>query len=598
MTRRAIRLLAALLPCCALAWWGIALFRAAARETQRLGAAPPAARGAGGTDRPPPSIDEGSAIEAQRDRAASGSTAAAGDAVGSGSGRDEGVLLFAQRPRSFLLHVVDAASGAELRDVTVDDGEEGRSDRRFDAFGRRFESDRSLAPLALRGDSPLLVEPPSEGPRIGRLLIAAAGHEAVERRVDWWCGGERQVELRPAGSLRIAVQGAPSDAVLQLRLHQTTERGAALLQRRAERQLPHFGAATAVDSLAAGSWQVALFDLALPFEEQVAFAEAQVSEGASSELRLDYAAASRPTSVPFVGTITFDREWLAAAAASPKFALPVGLRLRQWPVVGLADPQLEWDVLLTPGERPEERRFDAQSAVPGDLAVEFPGWKTRYRTTLRVPSQGDTDVRVAIAAPAEVEVHAVGRDGPPRHTVPVVVMTAAAGPSHDGTPRFETLFTSGTYDDATLPWRMPSGWIELRGAASDGGRAFGDFGYPRAPAVAPFAPQRHFVAPGRNVIELAFDTLALLEVVLRDGATTLPWEASFTLTARRGGRVVAPLGQAADRDGPGLLASFEGEGPLELSVAGVPGYAVAEPLHVELRRGELVSVELPLLRRR
>ncbi|MBL8842725.1 MAG: hypothetical protein JNL90_14495 [Planctomycetes bacterium] len=611
MSRRAIRLLAALLLGASLAGWAAVQRGWFGRVGDRRGAGrgePTVAtsRDEAGRSRGD-SPDEGAAIEAQRDRAAVPPAAEEGaedaDEFGSGS----------SSPRPFTLRVIDAESGEALRGVTVSETVAGACEPWLDALGRPFEPLLSEAPFLAHGDSPLQVVPPRGAQLLGRVVVAAPDHEATERRVDWRGGGEWQIALRPAGALHVEVRGAPPEAQLRLRLHESAALqqqesdgrddglgpldatpGTAWIAREPERRLPLFGATATVDALATGRWTVALFDLSLPADAQVAFAEAEVPAGGDGSVVLDYRPPTLPSSVPFAGTLVFDRAWLEAAATSPNFALPIGMRLRQRPHVGLADEPTDWDVLLTPGERPEERRFDARSAVPGALSVEFLGWKSRYRTTLQVPPQGETDFRLEIAAPAEVEVRAIGREGPPDHSIAVAVASRVESAGSTGRPFFAPLFMSGTYEDATLPFRMPSGWIELRG---DSPRA-GDFGYPLPPPVAPFAPLRQFVAPGRNVIELPIDTLALLELVLRDGDALLPWQSPFRLQVRQGGRDVAPVDRAETSDDGALRASFEGEGRFELTVTGVPGYEAAGPLSIELRRGESIAVELPLPRRR
>ncbi|MSP15201.1 MAG: hypothetical protein EXR73_01085 [Myxococcales bacterium] len=564
----------------AAAWWGVA----GAGDSPQL--APPVVSGA------PASVGRSTATlpaiapEAERHddpvvRPRAGMESGEEDDFASGDAKSIPIIT-----QPVLLHVLDAETKAELRDVTVRRDPQDRSDEGVEGLLGEFNEARMEPhegrwrptppnprglPFWLHGDAPIHLAPDAPAARcIERLWVTAAGHELASLRVDWTSGGERFIELRPAGSVIVAITNATdsdeggfpmleirgyepvrqterfdrglADLTRQLKEHDRTPSSRAatvqLIRRAMEslRSLREAGNASddravlgralgpllpdvrsdeveggkvRLDALAAGRWRFAVYDRAASGVPLVACADTWVEPGREARVELTCTSPPPIALVACAGTLVVASEWLAHGG----YELPARINCRQSFRRGLGFITADWDVdLVATGEK-GVLRFDAGQAWPGELtlrALRARGMPIGLPTQQVGAEGGDLVVEIA----------------PPVVSEPAKILKEGAA---DGT-------------DADVP--------------------------------------------------------AELTIVLRDRAAIVPFEPAYTVVASGGAKPIEHVRAAPIDDSPAWRGFFfKYAGIASLVVYDVPGYLPSEPIDVELRPGATASVTIPLRRR-
>lgn len=516
--------------------------------------------------------------------------------------------------KPLLLTVVDFDDGRPLRGVTVDHRSQGSG-----PFAR---PEREAAPLAA-GASPVRLDPPAATAQLGEITVAVAGYESETLRIDWSRGGERRVALRPAGSLVVQVVDVPAGSQLAVRLFEreremarleamlrTVEGSEAIAGTRwMERQraaigwlhrwagntpplerldelLEQMGAdrqadldgegRVRFDGLREGDWRIGVMTTDRRLRAWVAVGEARVAQERVAEVQLRYVEPPERNNVALAGRLIVDRGWLASGAPP----LPTSFVLRSVGRNGISPgagaPQA---VALVPDGDPGVLRFDAGEWPPGDAAVTFEEW--RFALPFVVPDYPDR----------ELELHV-----PPPAIVTVQVRDLAGAPLPGACVRWRSVDDSRARTDAAFPivlsdaaglvtFAFPAGPIEISVA--------------RQPAELVLFHRRELLVAGANAIELVAREAAAVDVTLLEGEAAVPWEWHHRFEARgsRGAiEQVGILSPSGYRD-PSIRLLLDGDGPAQLRAAEIDGYFPSEPVDVELVRGGVASVEIPLRRR-
>ena len=524
--------------------------------------------------------------------------------------------------RGFLLHVVDAKTGAELRDCVI--RWQSKSDGEQSGFSADFPAG---APIA-RGDSPLRIEAPREGPQLDTLMVAVDRYATATFEVEWTGGGERTVALEPGASLTVVVPGAASEGTVQVQvrradwmeerldavLRQTRrnvatgdelapwlashERALARLRRGAigpevdvdlavalrlgrwERalQVDSEGRAT-FDDLPVGRWIV---DASAPPDRPPrGAAEVVMTAGARVTIELPLHAPSKLPLVRATGIVRFDAGWLESGMPP----LPTSFEVRPSAVsfIGPLAPGEEQLATLSAGDRREELRFDAGELPPGLVVARFGElfWSTRFD----VPEAGSDSIVIVVPPPTRVAVRVFDASAP----------------------------------DVAIPFQV--GWEAFDGAGSGAGYPYGDTRrsvdgspvdllVPRG-ALLLFAGtntsdfflnrSRHELTRASEEIAIELRAHAKLAVTLRDGQAIVPcdhdWSSRLYALDTRD-QPLRILCWETNSGSPSLTITFDRDGPARLHLEPVDGYAMVAPVPFELKRGETVQVELPITRAR
>lgn len=479
--------------------------------------------------------------------------------------------------KPFVLHVVDATTKRELREVTV------RSRRSVRLpIEVEWPANRELhfAPLA-QGDSPLTLPPPEGAARVDELDVACAGHQPRRLVVEWTGGGERRIELLRGGTLRLAVRDAPSSAQLEAHLVDGDQSpligmGSATAARIASAE----GAAFApIELLSAGRWRVELYDRGAAGDPQVGGGEAVVVADAETKVELDYVARPLQPLVPIAGRVVIDRAWFDGASEPP--TPPRRLAFWQEGRPSVRRSPAQWDVELETPSEPSSIPFDGGLALPGLLLVIVDDWECT--ALLEVPEQGSRELEVAVPPPADVVVTV--RDALTATPLEGIGLLASGNAVKRWRSRYvvaplawmRSLGTSGA--DGRVEFRMTAGEAHL-GVKGEGGRSW-DFQF----------------APGQNAVEMSLGAFATLRVQLRDGDAIVPWgEGAFAIVESGGRRCFSREARMLEGDPAGTLL-LDADGPVLVSVDGLAGYEASERFDVSLVRGTPTSIEIPLRRR-
>ncbi|MBL8840010.1 MAG: hypothetical protein JNL90_00595 [Planctomycetes bacterium] len=491
------------------------------------------------------------------------------------------------------------------------------------------------------GAAPLQLLPPPVTPlERDTLLVRAAGYERAKLVIDWTGGGERTLELRPAGGLDLDLEGAPAEMQFRVRLHSidAVAEEAKLLRQRIERAqrlgadmttgpwdrmvrrlrdqdrfvadvdpwkpsrevertlysiTTHRSASAAsftlcrVDDLATGRWAVALYDLPqdrakLPTLH--AYRRFDIVAGRRASLTLDDAPLpppSAPARVEFHGRVRFDRGWLAPGMGS----LPDRVTFRA--LAPPADRLHPWGVTsrLDDGATADEKLFGGVALPPGPAVATFGDWPYRVRFAVPEPLEGGSEppeVELAIPPPMELTVRATRRDGDlaivPADFDVIAASEPAALAGGSGEKR--------SNDGAPLLLRLPAGHWRIR-ARSDEHASW------------PTTVDRHVDRSGES-IDLALRESAFVELEYRDGEAIVPIESESLLRshlrgAALGEGIVGSLGAVHESTATLVI---DGEGAALLHLEEPPGYAPIAPVEVELVRGATVRVSVALERLR
>lgn len=474
--------------------------------------------------------------------------------------------------RPFVLHVVDATTRRELREVTVRHRQATMSTHAEMLTGIR--SDPHFVALA-QGDSPLKLSPPEGDSRLDELDVACAGHQSRRLRVEWTGGGERRVELAAAGTLRLSVRDAPGSAQLEAHLFEGGESPPIGVGSVADRIASAEGSAFApIALLAAGRWRIELFDRGATGDPRVGGGEVVVVAGAEAKLELDYVVRPLQPLVAIAGRVVVDRAWFDGISEPVP---PTRLSFWQEGRPSIRRSPTSWDVELAPTSDPAVVPFDGGLALPGPLVVVVDGWD--FSTLVEVPAEGSRELEIVVPPPADVAV---------------TVRDVVTGQPVEGA----RLLASGSH---VMTWRSRVVWSplvlsRLLGPSDARGRV--EFCVPAGEVtLAVNSRNWPFVfVPGGNEVELTVGAFAVLSLLLRDGDAIVPWDdgamtvveaAGQRCFSRTNTRPLGPVGQLV----------IDADGPVQVHVAGVAGYDSSDRFDVSLVRGETTSVEIPLRRR-
>lgn len=528
-----------------------------------------------------------------------------------------------------LLHVVDDATGAELKEAFV-----FRPPRATIPQLNSGLDHATLEPLVV-GDSPLSLAVPAGRVNRGAIAVRATGYELATLELDWSSGGERWIALRAAGGLDVTLIDPPPERTYELQLWScadleiAVQRGRERVERcvgsdppaqlsrlqwhyqeairrrwlidetpprtptrawgEALRTVPptrraavDAAATTGVDDLARGGWIVALF-----FADRAsadgsclaAVAKVAIEPGRRAALEL------RPEPLPLLrrrrveGLLRFDRGWLAAGM--PSLPRSVGVRALAMLDSGEIHGRRH---LLHETSRPEEWRFEADAILVGEALCTLPDWHfaLRFDVPELAGGAGDVAAFVELSVPPPVEI-----------TVRVV-----AAPSDRDLLAAEIDF-SGASDRAALvipplqgrrngarplSWWTPAGCLQVMAERSDGRGSIQWSG--------------EVTANETTELELVTKPHALLEVDLRDGRSRVPPTVEQLLASGVEGKGIERgiLSSVGAHDESTAILVIDGEGPALLHLEEPPGYAPIAPLEVELVRGESVRVSVTLER--
>lgn len=534
-------------------------------------------------------------------------------------------------PRPFLLHVIDAETGAELREVTVL--------READDSGAAIDDCELATALGLEplasGAAPLqLLSPPVTPLERDTILVRAAGYERATLDIDWTSGGERTIELRPAGGFDLDLEGAPAEMQFTVRLWsmEALEVEAKRLRRRIERLRSPSNAVAAlspewvarerrslelllaevdpslaspevaallqaippqrrtlaasfnvcrIDALAAGRWAVAL--LSVPREAMEpptlhAFSRFQIVAGERTALTLPWQPAVPQRQVAVRGRVRFDRGWLEPGHDP----LPSRVRLSTL-VPGSSSPGYPSEELpLQEGERPEERRFECSALPIGPAEAEFATWP--YRLRFDVPEPRDdtsaVEVELAIPAPMKLTVRTIASEGDSAIEPAQIQWCAANVPPGLHWP----IASERSNDGAPLLLCLPAGeWRVLARQRHD--------------ADWPATFDRRVETSGQT-LELLLHPEALLELEFRDGEAVVPIADSWIFGSQVVGAAIAEgiIGCLYDEHDSTRTVAIDGNGPALLHLEEPPGYAPIAPIEVNLVRGATQSLRVALQR--
>ncbi len=533
--------------------------------------------------------------------------------------------------RSLLLHVIDHFTGAQLHEVTV-----RRAAPRGAPADELVRFDELV--FVVQGAAPLRLLPPNGQPlHRDTLFVRASGYEQARIEIDWMAGGERTIELHPAGGLDLDLEGAPADTRFTVRLFSIdalTEE-AEWLRRRIERlrrsedraaspvppwlerkqrsldstiadllpvppsfevesllrSIPaqRIDVITAfsvrrIDDLAAGRWRAALYSNPRSVGAQArlhAVGSFDIVAGERSSLTLRYQAAAEQRLLAVRGHVRFDRGWLAPGMDP----LPGSVWLQS-----CMPSAAEWsangcEVRLDDGENDDERRFQGGSLPVGAAIATFLEWPYRVAFTVAEPLDGADEsavVELAIPAPTALTVRAVAHAGDATCIAADLRWVAASE------PRALEQFPGSPMASGSQP-------VDVRLPA-------GNWRFFAAPQGA-FGREQRFdrrVDRSGESIELVVCPSARLEVEFREGKTLVPADFQWLVCSRVTGPGVASgalvIEGAWDESVPTVM--IDGEGPALLSIDEPPGYAPIAPIEVELVRGATVQVSVALERLR
>ena len=512
--------------------------------------------------------------------------------------------------RSVLLHVVDSADGEPIQDVEI-----------FAAT-----DSRSISPLEV-GDSPLEILPGEHG--IERFWVQAPGYSRAWIAFDFGAGGERQIALEAAGELRVFVDAAPGDAELTLETRETgrareqferqvelaveyaermgrkpsgwTRRRLAALERlapsadpspseqraadvviaAADRRVPApRGEWVLLEHVAPGEWLVGVTD-GEHRERQLGFTFATVRAGARTECVVEVGEPTPPRLADVSGTVTLASVWSTLAETQR----PGILELTR--VEGTMGMQ-------TTLSRRKVDQFDALGAgsfrwnevglLPGTYSLGLPNFSFVSEFTLE--DRGTTEVHFVVPPPCSVDLLVTDRASGEPMDVREIEVWVGDGDVGRSAKRVRT------EDAGQFRFRAPRGSLHVR---------LDFFGQDY------FIVERAFaLRDDHHALTFAVAKAGRVRLNLWDGEARVPWDDSFFVRATplaEDGQLA--LGELADLGG---LVGWEQLGGRDvrhvLSPAGrfaivveaIPGFLPSAPREVDVGGGEIVDLDVPLVR--
>jgi hypothetical protein len=458
---------------------------------------------------------------------------------------------------STLLHVRNAQSRLELDGVETFKSSDWMTN--FDAHPGlvRKEDVQSLGP------SPVILGPRLTSSQSRRtLFVRAQGHAWNKVEIDDALGGDRIVDLSPAGSLDLSLT-APDGIIppgLQLRLRPAED-----LSGRTTLSVP-FDAqfSFAFDSIAAGSY-VASAELGERWDAVMrASAPVEVLAGHRTQVLLELQSEPEVEKARMAGTLHVPRE---LQLENPRLTL----KLLDTPVLG----QDSYQSLQLTASASRDGGLWSWSAA-GLQTGRYQIWmmELEWGVVVNLPETGLTDVHLELPLPAQVRVTTSDADT----GLPVEV------------------------DEVLWYCRWPEG---VNGSGlEDAKRAARDLWTLRAPRTTVvlhvWDPQFEFVeqevdlTAGDADVSLSLRRACGLVLSLLDGTTVLPWTDEFAAEFEP----VDHDGRATwSGRGPNLRQGVSAPGLYRVQVTAIPGYLPIEPFELQIPAGQWLEHTVKLQRR-
>lgn len=519
---------------------------------------------------------------------------------------------------SFLLHVLDAESRAEMRNVAVHAGP-GFS-RAGPLLGQLPDESRIVS-----GDSPLTLEAEPDQTWTSELVVVAPGRAATLLKVALRAGGETTVVLERGSTLSVEIAALPDGVNAELRLHHldrlrkrlapiverqrarveagdagpgvhpfherfaTLERGpdpaleldlrfaGAVLSEHADHLIPvHANGRREFEHLAAGKWVVSLVERIDESGYCRGFVRVDVATGERAASAVSWIPRPDPRTARIRGTLRVGREWATIPIDGRWIAILKGrgqdssLGSDDWfghtfksELAKTADPSLF--------------AFDFGRLPPGRYVLLLP----RFGVAVSRDVSADTAFDVVVPPPVEVEV---------------TLQSFAGG-------RVVT--------DVEVEWGAPVDFRDFREVAHrvnpDLERGCYRFFAPEGPIVVCTKAHGEPFATNAQVFRVGPDSRSFsmtvrpprvdLDVILLDGDQPLPqpWNADFKV--ERDGKSAGGL-YSFPAQGTHVTFRLEGPGRYRISAGALEGYEPPAPIEVDVREGEKNVLRIPMVRRR
>lgn len=461
----------------------------------------------------------------------------------------------ARWPEESVLHVRDQETGAELAPVSLVEVEDWPA-AQFGHPGAAAERARDAGPSPLR----LPIDEEMQDTRT--FFARSPGYAWGRIEIDERLGGERFLELAPAGELEVRFEGTVSDPGTRLRLYGTDP--APTFERALSDASP-----VKVEALAPGTYRLAV-EIGNYWQDPLVVGETPVEIVAgtrtSAHLRLE--AVEGPQRVPLAGVLVLPEEWELG-----EFELDFALL-----DTALGGDDGTFSIASTDMVPPRGggiRRWSSEGVQPGAWSVELR--ELGFSTALRVGPEGERDARIEIPPPGLILVRCLDEATGLEAQDVSVSWHGPVPPEMRGWSN-----QPAEWDESARRWRIraPFGAVSLKAW----GTAFGH--------------QSRAVEARPETLEITWKLARLmgLRLVLRDGSTEIPW--TQTMSAR----LEPTEGQAGIRSaqfGDGRYTLLQKEpGGYRLHVGPLAGYEPVPDMDVRLEAGVVLEQVIELQRLR
>lgn len=473
------------------------------------------------------------------------------------AGADGRLVVRARWPSSVMLRVVDRDSGKDLTDVLLLSGSS--------AHAADFPVKISLHEIVVSGKSSPVEIPAPDSPPMQRAYWARApGHAFNSIEIDHTSPGERILALDPAASLSVVFdKTTPFDA--NLRLYKLEDH----LGRRPQHEEWEWDIevrcgrqdSASVSDLAAGKYKIEVgVGRFAPQRTLLATSNVILSKGAFVTIHLHLEDMPAATEfAPFSGILKIPAEWQTENLQMTRTALDEAAGLGgQTPVTAHSLQKITRS----------SYSFDFGRVAPGKYGVKVkpPG----TFVTVEIPRGGRTDLEIVIPPPATLLVRVLDEDtGEP---VPDPRVTWS-GMVPDGVSAWEVMSATWNEEKNCYVLRAPVGPIEV--TASVDGYAI--------------ISKNVEMKAGTGNLTITTSRVSGVEFVFRDGTALVPVDSN-----RVSLRGVSHDGEESYRSSGAIFVTKPGI--YEAGFMPVPGFVTPSVRNVDIKKGEIVKIEVPLVR--
>lgn len=395
--------------------------------------------------------------------------------------------------------------------------------------------------------------------------VGASGYVSRTVDLDLAIGGERLIELEPAGSVAVRVSGVPPGRVVALRVgtgDSSKPVANTAIRADGEHVIEAVPIGTWIVSAALGEW----------WDEPIVLASesVEVFRGGRSTVALNVGGVPEVRRAPLAGTLRVPRAW-----GFERFQL----QLRRDEASATGEDQ-SWPTLnLYELERSKaDDEFYAWSfgeVETGRYMVTFA--QLELDTFVQLGPEGRTDLHIEIAPPCEVTIRVVAEETGNETQFEDLAWYCERPPESTG-----GTLAAVRRDPAThaLVLRGPRQVVHFQGW---------DDRYERL-------DERVDLSTCPDIVVLRVKRPIAASIVLRDGdvVTPLPDEARVSAEAIEGdGRLTA-----WKQPSSGLLLQFDRSGRYRLHLPDVPGFEPVPPQEINVARGTPTEVVIALVRKR